>query len=292
MAQDSSPGGRRQHPLERPPVAPQPRPPAEGEPPRERRVPLQLPRVRPLVTYALIALNVGIFILRALSPELDEQLFLGGANIPSAVLQGGEYHRLLTAMFLHAGIYGPNGMLVLGNSLHVILNMYILLAVGGMLEPIFGHARFAIIYLLGGLLGSVFSAVLGGFGASVGASGAVFAVLGAEFIYLYRHRALFGAAATAQMRSLIIWGLVNFFYGALTSVAGTRFRIDNWGHLGGLVGGLALAWFLSPVFVVKRRFDQPDRLFAEDSNPLARRIPVVLVYAAALVVILILASAR
>ncbi len=254
-------------------------------------MPVQLPRVSPIVTYALLAINTGIFILRALSPELDQEIFIWGANIPVAVLRGGEYHRLLSAMFLHAGIYGLNNTLVLGNSLHIILNMYILLSVGSVLEPLFGHARFAIIYLLGGLLGSVFSTVLGGDIASVGASGAVFAILGAEFVYLYRHRGLLGPAADAQMRSLITWGLINFLYGALTSIAGTRFRIDNWGHLGGLIGGLVLAWFLTPILVVKRRLEPPYAAYAEDTNPLERRIPVVLAYCAALVVILIIATA-
>ena len=281
------PSGERRHPLERPPAQMAPPPPGEPAP---RRVAVQLPRVAPIATYVLIALNVLIFAVRALSPSLDTEFYLFGANNPQAVLVDGEYYRLLTSMFLHASIFGAAGALVLSNALHIILNMYILYAVGLQLEPLFGHARFLIVYLAGGLLGSVFSAVFSDFNvSSVGASGAVFAILGAEFIYLYRHRTLFGPRATAQMRSLVMMAVINFFYGALTSVAGTRVRIDNWGHLGGLVGGLLLAWFLTPILVPKRAVENPHLLVAEDTNPLARRWPVVLAYAALVIAILLVA---
>jgi rhomboid protease GluP len=239
----------------------------------------------------LVAINVIVFAIRALSPSLDTQFYQLGASNPQAVLVNGEYYRLLTAMFLHASVYGFNGTLVLSNALHLILNMYILYSVGPQLESLFGHARFLIIYLAGGLLGSVFSAAFSDFNvSSVGASGAVFAIIGAEFVYLYRHRALLGPRADAQMRSLVMWGIINFAYGALTSVAGTRVRIDNWGHLGGLVGGLVLAWFLAPIFVPKRSLEAPQTLVAEDTNPLERRWPVVLLYVALLIVILLVAA--
>jgi len=282
------PSGERRHPLERPPAHLAPPPPGEPAP---RRVTIQLPHVAPTVTYVLIAINVLLFAVRALSPSLDTQLYLFGSNNPQSVLVEGEYYRLLTSMFLHASIYGAAGTLMLSNALHIILNMYILYAVGLQLEPLFGHVRFLIVYLAGGLLGSVFSAALSDFNvSSVGASGAVFAILGAEFIYLYRHRALFGPRATAQMRSLVMMAVINFFYGALTSVAGARIRIDNWGHLGGLAGGLLLAWFLTPVFVPKRAVENPHALVAEDTNPLERRWPIVLAYAALVVAILLVAT--
>jgi rhomboid protease GluP len=286
MTQPQTPGERR-HPLERPPAGFNPPPPQENEP---RRIPVQMPRVAPTVTYVLIAINVLIFIIRALSPDLDEQLYRFGASNPARVLLDGEYYRLLTAMFLHASIYGARDALVLSNALHLILNMYMLYAVGQSLEAVFGHARFLVIYLAGGLMGSVFSAVLSDFNVfSVGASGAVFAIIGAQFIYLYKHRTLFGPRAEAQMRSLVMWGLINFAYGALTSVAGTTIRIDNWGHLGGLVGGLILTWFLSPVYAVKRAIEAPNMLVAQDSNPLQNRVPVILAYGALLVGILVVA---
>ncbi len=282
------PPGERRHPLERPPAGMAPPPPGEPAP---RRIAVQLPHVRPTVTYALIAINLAVFIIRALSTSLDAQLYQFGANNPQAVLVDGEYYRLLTSMFLHAGIFGTGGSLVLSNALHILLNMYILYAVGLQLEPLFGHARFLIVYLAGGLMGSVLSAVLSDFNvSSVGASGAAFAILAAEFVYLYRHRALLGPRATAQMRSLVTMALINFFYGALTSVAGTRIRIDNWGHLGGLIGGLLLTWFLSPIFVPKRAAENPHALIAEDTNPLERRWPVVLLYGALVLAVLIVAT--
>jgi rhomboid protease GluP len=252
-----------------------------------QRLSVRLPKVRPVITYALIAINVLIFVVRALSPSLDEQIFEVGANIPRLVLQGGEFYRLLTAMFLHAGIYDLGGRLVPINAMHLILNMYVLYAVGTQLEGLFGHVRFFLIYLLGGLMASAFSAVLGSAdSASVGASGAVFAILGAEFIFLYQHRKLLGARAVAQMRSLVMLAVINFAYGALTSVAGTVFRVDNWGHLGGLLGGLGLAWFLTPALTPKVDPATPGLMRLEDGNPLERRYWVLFAYAVILVVVL------
>ncbi len=168
---------------------------------------LHIPSVRPTVTYALIAINVLIFVIRALSPQLDEQILLWGANNPVAVLQNGEVYRLFTSMFLHASIFDAAGGYALANSLHLIFNMYILYVIGIQVERLFGHVRFTLIYLLGGLAGSVLSAVLSsGNVYSVGASGAVFAIMAAQFVYLYQHRKLLGARGRAQMQSLIMSG--------------------------------------------------------------------------------------
>jgi rhomboid protease GluP len=279
---------RRPHPLERRPTSGPP--PAPGEPPRQR-VTLHIPTVRPLVVYTIIAINVALFVIRALSPTLDEQIFEWGANMPSQILLKGEYYRLFTSMFLHAGIYGPFGGYALSNALHIVFNMYLLYMIGSQLEPLFGHVRFALIYLLGGLGGSVLSTILSGPNiASVGASGAVFAIIGAEFVYLYKHRKLLGGRAQAQMRSLIIWGMMNFAFGALTAVAGTSVRVDNWAHLGGLLGGVSLAWFIGPLFIPKRHPDHPNELLAEDINPLKRRYVVLSLYISALLALLIVGA--
>ncbi len=289
MDNNPTPGGRRPHPLERRPLPPAPPDPSTPARPRIR---VELPTVTPLVTYALIAINVAVFLLRALSPEIDEDIYLWGANIPSLVVSG-EYYRLLTSMFLHASIYGFRGDFAFSNSIHILFNMFVLYGVGRQIEPVFGHARFALIYLLGGLMGSVFSAVFReGGGGSVGASGAVFAVIGAELIYLYRHRELLGAAAQAQMRSLLVWGFLNLALGALGSTFGSGMRIDNWGHLGGLAGGLALAWLIAPIFQPRPSPREPTALIAEDANPLSRRVWVLFAYALVLIAILAFASAR
>lgn len=279
MSQPQHPLERR-HPLEQqpPPSDPKPRP----------RVNLRIPSVQPYATYVLIAINVLIFLARAVSPSLDEQIFLWGSNHTPDVFRGGEYYRLFTAMFLHAGIYyGIGNQVALGMSFHLISNMYILYAVGTSLERLFGHARFLIVYLLGGMGGSVLSILLGGPEVySVGASGAVFAIVGAEFVFLWHHRKLFGEAGAVRRRSLIIFGVMNLFAGIASSLPGSSVNIDNWGHLGGLVGGVALAWFISPILNLRRHPDNPDDIQGDDINPLKRNVWVISIYVTVLLVLI------
>ncbi len=275
---------RRQHPLERRPEPPPP--PSPDQPPPRQRVTLHIPSVRPAATIILILINVVIFVIRALSPQLDEQIFLWGANHPRDVLLGGEYYRLLTSMFLHASIYDLYGGLAPANSLHLIFNMYILYAVGTSLERLFGHARFLIVYLLGGLAGSVLSTLLGGLSIySVGASGAVFSILGAEFVYLYHHRRLLGEAGRGRRQSLITFGILNLLFGLASFIPGSAMRVDNWAHIGGLAGGVILAWFISPILTLKEHPDHPGELLGVDTNPLNRRYWIVSLYTTALVVL-------
>lgn len=280
---EQPPAERRRHPLEERPTPPQP-----GEP--RQRVNLRIPSVSPTVTYVLIVINVAIFLLRAISVQIDDQLFLWGANHPPEVLLRGEYYRLFTAMFLHAGVFDENGRYVLGLSIHLFSNMYVLYAVGASMERLFGHWRFLIIYLLGGLAGSVLTALLSGDIYSVGASGAVFAILGAEFIYLYHHRKLMGAAGQARRRTLIAFAIINLAGGLISSLPGSQMRIDNWGHIGGLLGGLILSWFISPILNLRAHPEHPGEILGEDINPLSKNYWIVSVYATALVIIVFIGS--
>jgi rhomboid protease GluP len=280
----------KQHPLEKPrkrhPLETPPAPPAAGQPPRQR-VNLRIPAVAPNVTYILIAINVAVFVIRALSRQLDSQIFIWGANHPPDVLLKGEYYRLFTAMFLHAGIFDPLGDYQLGLSIHLISNMYVLYAVGASMERLFGHARFLVIYLLGGLTGSLFTALLSGSEVySLGASGAVFAVIGAEFVYLYHHRTLMGAAGLARRRSLIALAVLTLIGGIVSTLPGSIVQIDNWGHVGGLLGGLFLSWFICPILNLRAHPDHPGEILGEDINPFNKRYWIVSVYATALVVVL------
>lgn len=276
-------GARRPHPLESKPTPP-------PTPERHPTV-LHIPSVQPTLTQVLIVINVAIFVLRALSPALNQQFFEWGANNPVRVLVDGEYHRLFTAMFLHASIYLPDGTLMLQSSMHLIFNMYALYLIGSDLERIFGHRRFITIYLLGGLGGSVLSAILNPANVySVGASGAVFALFGTEFVYLYKHRKLLGAMGRARLRSVIMLGIINFGIGILSTFDSGGVNIDNWGHLGGLLGGVGLAWFIAPYFIPRRHAERPNELQAYDINPIEKRWWVVSVYSAVLLAILIIAT--
>ncbi|MFN8450719.1 MAG: rhomboid family intramembrane serine protease [Anaerolineae bacterium] len=287
MLNDPPPERRKQHPLERDPVPP---PMPGGGQPQRQQVILHIPSVRPTVTYAIIAINVLVFVIRLISPQLDDQIFYWGANHGQDVVVNGEVYRLLTSMFLHASIYGFRGALVLQNSLHIVFNMYILYVIGTQVERLFGHVRYAAVYLLGGLAGSVLSAALGGGDSySVGASGAVFAVIGAQFIYLYQHRKLLGVRGRAQMRSLIYLAAINLVFGALTGVAGAGIIVDNWAHLGGLIGGLILTWAIGPIYILRQHPEHPGELLGEDINPLKNRYWVLSLYVVVLMAILIVA---
>jgi membrane associated rhomboid family serine protease len=193
--------------------------------PRSRRV-LAVGTPGP-VTKALVGINVAVFILEVirggtlgvgLSSSFNSSLVAQGGLQPLEIAFHGEYYRLVTAMFLHGGL------------LHVALNMYVLWLLGSMIEPALGSGRFAAVYFISGLTASAVSYWLGPVQQlGVGASGAIFGLLGAWLAYSFRRRdTAFGAM---QLRQALFWIGLNFVLGL--TVPG----IDNFAHLGGLIGG-------------------------------------------------------
>lgn len=265
---------RRVHPLEAQPPPPEPSP----ESPREQRVILHIPVVKPYVMQALIAINAAIFFIAfyIIDQQQFRDLYDWGANNHRYVLQNGQLHRLFSAMFLH------------GNLMHVVFNMYALWIIGQTVERFFGHARFALIYFLGGLAGSLLSVLLNPASVtSVGASGAVFAIFGAEMVFLYKHQKLLGEMAQAQLRQLVILAGINFLFGIASSFNTSGVSIDNWGHIGGFIGGIALAWIIGPIYIPRRHPTQPDHLAITDINPLEKNQQQVLAYVSVLTITLI-----
>ncbi len=196
-----------------------------------------IPLARPYVTRALIGLNLLVFaatlifeliVFRELfGPNYTLVLYLFGMKSNPDILLEGEVWRLATAMFLHIG---PT---------HLISNLIGLFMLGPMMEGHFGHWRFTAIYLLGGLLGSIASYAFSP-SLSAGASGAIFALLGATVLYFYRFRENFGRQGQDILRSMIVVLVLNVVIGLSAG------NVDNWGHLGGLVGGVLVAWGLLP----------------------------------------------
>lgn len=272
---------RRPHPLEQRPEPPAKPPTNPDDPAPQQRVILHIPVAKPSITYALIAVNVLIFfvVFYMLSPRQFNDLYDWGANNRRAVFDYGEFHRLFTSMFLHGGL------------VHVIFNMYALYAIGQTVERFFGHVRFAIVYFAGGITGSVLSVLLNGSNVtSVGASGAVFAIFGAEMVFLYKHRKLLGEMARWQLRQLIIVAGINFAYGLATTLNTDGVRIDNWGHIGGMLGGLAVSWLICPLLIPRRHPTDAQGLAISDINPLEKSYQSVLAYVSALLIVLIAAS--
>src|SRR4029453_17769939 len=178
------------------------------------------------VTRALLVVNIAMFVLEVAAgvgsavvgnPSL-RTLYNLGAMQPLAVARGHQYWRLFTAMFLHAGL------------IHLALNMYGLYLFGSIIERIYGQVRFLAIYFASGLMASVASFVFSDSrSVAVGASGAIFGLLGAWVAYNFRRRG--DAFASTNLRWALMLIGINLVLGF--SFAG----IDNFAHLGGLVTG-------------------------------------------------------
>ena len=195
-----------------------------------------IPLVPPRVSRALIAINLLVFAATFIYGLLEYRVWNGPTNLQVLfdlgmksnwhIMQGQSW-RLFTAMFLHIG------------PIHLISNLIGLFWLGPIIEGHFGHLRFAVIYLLGGLLGSIasyaFSPAL-----SAGASGAVFALLGATIVYFYRYRENMGRQGQSMLQSALAILVINLVLGFSVT------NVDNWGHLGGLAGGAIIAFGLVP----------------------------------------------
>lgn len=166
-----------------------------------------------IVTYALIILNVMIYLLSVVG-LLNINVF--AMNIMA--VKAGEWWRILTAGFFHNGI------------LHLFCNMYSLYIIGSQLEQVLGKKRFTIIYFISLITSSLLSGVIGGASVvSVGASGAIFGLMGAILYFGYHYRLYLGSIVMSQVVPVI---LINLFIGFALPY------VDNFGHIGGLVGGL------------------------------------------------------
>jgi rhomboid protease GluP len=157
-------------------------------------------------------------------------VLLLGAKIESEILAG-EYWRFITPVFIHAGF------------LHFFINMYSLFAIGPTVERFFAPRRTLALYLMSGIAGVVFSLGLSPY-PSVGASGAIFGLLGSLGVFLYQNRSTLGPAAALQLRRIVLIAILNLALGLSPG-------IDNWGHVGGLIFGAGLAWFIGPLLQVR-----------------------------------------
>src|SRR5438309_735821 len=184
----------------------------------------------PRVTYALIAINVVAFLAEGNltlfgggigNSVYREGALLGSSELPPLAGDGvahGEWWRIVTGGFLHE------------NLIHIGFNMYVLYVLGQILEPALGSAKFAMIYAISLLTGSLGALLVSPHALTVGASGAVFGLMGATAVELRERRIpLFQSG----VGGLILINLIISF-----SVPG----ISWGGHIGGLIGGTLAAW--------------------------------------------------
>jgi rhomboid protease GluP len=210
--------------------------PDSGAPGPSRPAPPQLPFQRPSLaqqvrrspaTAGLVGVTVCVFALQQLSTLLagTDWVTLWGAKV-NAAIAAGQIWRLVTPLLLHAGL------------LHLFVNMYSLVAIGPAVERLFGSRRMLAVYILAGVVGVEFSLAFSPY-ASVGASGAIFGLLGALAAFLYIHRRTLGPSGQITLRRIIFVALLNLGLGLAPG-------IDNWGHLGGLLSGVAMGGYLGP----------------------------------------------
>lgn len=176
-----------------------------------------LGRRTPVTTLLLISIAVGF----GFQFFLGDALTNAGANYGPAVFQGGQWWRLVTSMFLHGGI------------VHLLLNGWGFFQLGTLFETWLGSVKLLLVYFVSGIAGSLASAFFSQV-PSVGASGAIFGVLGALIAFLLRRHQLLTPQAKSLLFQLVGWAVINVFFGFSTP------GIDNAAHLGGCAAGFLI----------------------------------------------------
>ncbi|MEP7135597.1 MAG: rhomboid family intramembrane serine protease [Chloroflexota bacterium] len=221
-------------------------PPVSDSPqtaPPQQPVRVPLPQSAPYVTYTIIGVTIAFYLMQIGSVLLFgyptsygniDWLELFGARI-NDFIRAGQIWRLFTPALLHGSI--P----------HIFFNMYALYSLGTGLERYFGRNRFLLLYVLGAFTGNVTSFLFTN-GYSVGASTAIFGLIGAEAVFLIQNRKMFAGQFNRAIGNVIFVILINLF------LVGSIPGIDNWGHVGGLIGGLMFTSFAGPVWEVESSF--------------------------------------
>lgn len=165
-------------------------------------------------TTQLVLANIGFFALQMIMPSVTKL----GAKRSELIMQGKELHRLITPVFLH------------GSPMHLMLNTFSLQNIGPEVERLFGGGRFLCTYLAAGIAGNMVSAYYSP-NPSLGASGAVFGLMGAYYAFLSQNERLLGRSGQDAMGRVSGTLGMNILFG-LSSPS-----IDNWAHIGGAIGG-------------------------------------------------------
>ena len=169
---------------------------------------------RPTVSYTLVGICVAVYLVQWI---VGDAIVADFAMRPVSIAFGGDYYRLLTAVFLH------------GSLLHLAFNMYVLVVLGPTMERILGHARFLLLFVVAGLGGSAVSYAFSDPTTwSVGASGAIFGLMGALLVAGQRLR--------YDVSMVLVLVVINVVIGFVFS-SGIEWRA----HLGGLATGAAVA---------------------------------------------------
>ena len=189
-------------------------------------------------TYALLAAIFAYFGIQLWfgSATYAPGLLLLGADSTELVKQG-QYWRLFTSMFLHAGY------------LHIAMNSYVLYALGAFFNKIVGNARFLILYFASGLVGSLASVYINQSPLSVGASGALWGLFGVSAALIIRPSGFLPDSVRANLRNVTIFNLlINIGFSFAVPM------IDKWAHFGGGAAGflIGVAFVFEPEYKARR----------------------------------------
>jgi len=196
----------------------------------EKSSQIELKAKTPYITYALLFTNIAVWVLINAYAlwglyNVNSLLVIFGAKVNELIRSEHEYWRFITPIFLHAGM------------LHLFFNSYSLYAVGPTVEKIYGNHKFVFIYFLAGIMGNIASFALTPYPniPGVGASGAIFGLLGAIVYYGVENPRTFKRYFGYNVIVIII---INLAFGFSTE------GIDNFAHIGGLIGGFLAAGIL------------------------------------------------
>jgi rhomboid protease GluP len=224
----------------------EPSPPLRPDATRAAAAQARIARPAPAQPRSVWIILGGLVLIYILSCLLSGSLYqpslpvliLLGAKV-NDLIAAGEYWRLLTATLLHA------------NLIHIFFNGYALFILGPETERIYGTSRFLLLYWIAGLSGSVASYLFSP-NPAVGASGAIFGLIGALGVFFYLSREALGSYGRAQVQNMVAIGAINLLIGF--AAGGT---IDNFGHIGGMIGGALAGFALAPRLKIDARFMPP-----------------------------------
>ena len=188
----------------------------------------------PYVTYALLIINVIIFILMYIIGDGSEDIntLVNFGALAKDLVFNGEYYRLITSAFIHIGV------------IHLIFNMYALYILGKDIESYFGSIKYTFIYLTSALIGSLLSLVfMTDYSVSAGASGAIFGLMGSLLYFGYNYRVTLNNSITKQILPIIFLNLLIGF---------TSSGINNYAHIGGLLGGYIASMVVGVKYKTKK----------------------------------------
>jgi rhomboid protease GluP len=201
-----------------------------NQPQSPRMVSIALPTYKPVATMVILAVTVILYLGQVLTQSSfngNDLLFLLGGKINTLIEQG-QVWRLITPVFLH------------GSITHVLLNMYALFVLGKVLESVYGHGRFILLYFISAFAGNVISFTMSA-NASLGASTAIFGLIGAEAIFVIRNKRFYGNRYQSTIANIGMIIALNMIIGFLPGTS-----IDYWGHIGGFIGGSLFAFLAGP----------------------------------------------